>query len=53
MAHPEFVPLSEEEAQIPEREESSSDEVDMEIQPIPSSSTGGGEAPDVSHETSC
>uniref|UniRef100_A0A8C7KW76 Calcium-transporting ATPase n=2 Tax=Oncorhynchus TaxID=8016 RepID=A0A8C7KW76_ONCKI len=32
MAHPEFVPLSEEEAQIPEREESSSDEVDMEIQ---------------------
>ncbi|XP_013987309.1 plasma membrane calcium-transporting ATPase 1 isoform X3 [Salmo salar] len=53
MAHPEFVPLSEEEAQIPEREESSSDEVDMEIQPIPSSSTGGGQAPDVSHETSC
>uniref|UniRef100_A0A4W5L8Y0 Calcium-transporting ATPase n=1 Tax=Hucho hucho TaxID=62062 RepID=A0A4W5L8Y0_9TELE len=53
MAHPEFVPLSEEEAQIPEREESSSDEVDVEIQPIPSSSTGGGEAPDVSHETSC
>ncbi|XP_042155292.1 plasma membrane calcium-transporting ATPase 1 isoform X3 [Oncorhynchus tshawytscha] len=53
MAHPEFVPLSEEEAQIPEREESSSDEADMEIQPIPSSSTGGGEAPDVSHETSC
>ncbi|XP_029538669.1 plasma membrane calcium-transporting ATPase 1-like isoform X3 [Oncorhynchus nerka] len=53
MAHPEFVPLSEEEAQIPEREESSSDEVDMEIQPIPSSSTGGGKAPDVSHETSC
>ncbi|XP_055767832.1 plasma membrane calcium-transporting ATPase 2-like isoform X5 [Salvelinus fontinalis] len=53
MAHPEFVPLSEEEAQIPEREESSSDEVDMEIQPIPSSSTGRGEAPDVSHETSC
>uniref|UniRef100_A0A4W5L6J3 Calcium-transporting ATPase n=1 Tax=Hucho hucho TaxID=62062 RepID=A0A4W5L6J3_9TELE len=29
MAHPEFVPLSEEEAQIPEREESSSDEVDL------------------------
>ncbi|XP_070299534.1 plasma membrane calcium-transporting ATPase 2 isoform X5 [Salvelinus sp. IW2-2015] len=53
MAHPEFVPLSEEEAQIPEREDSSSDEVDMEIQPIPSSSTGRGEAPDVSHETSC
>ncbi|XP_041744424.1 plasma membrane calcium-transporting ATPase 1 isoform X1 [Coregonus clupeaformis] len=53
MAHPEFVPLSEEEAQIPEREESSSDEVVMEIQPIPSSSTGGAEAPDVSHETSC
>nr|XP_046166946.1 plasma membrane calcium-transporting ATPase 2-like isoform X5 [Oncorhynchus gorbuscha] len=53
MAHPEFVPLSEEEAQIPEREESSSDEVDMEIEPIPSSSTGGGKAPDVSHETTC
>ncbi|XP_052383124.1 plasma membrane calcium-transporting ATPase 1-like isoform X3 [Oncorhynchus keta] len=53
MAHPEFVPLSEEEAQIPEREDSSSDEVDMEIQPIPSSSTGGGKALDVSHETTC
>ncbi|XP_041748199.1 plasma membrane calcium-transporting ATPase 1 isoform X3 [Coregonus clupeaformis] len=51
MAHPEFVPLSEEEARIPDIDESSSDE--MEIQHIPSSFSGGAEAPDVSHEASC
>uniref|UniRef100_A0A6Q2Z0X4 Calcium-transporting ATPase n=1 Tax=Esox lucius TaxID=8010 RepID=A0A6Q2Z0X4_ESOLU len=51
MAHPEFVPLSEEEARVPDIEETSSDEV--EVQPIPSSSSGGAEAPDVSHKTSC
>uniref|UniRef100_A0A673YNU3 Calcium-transporting ATPase n=1 Tax=Salmo trutta TaxID=8032 RepID=A0A673YNU3_SALTR len=51
MAHPEFVPLSEEEARIPDIDESSSDEV--ELQHMPSSFSGGEEAPDVSHEASC
>ncbi|XP_014023221.2 plasma membrane calcium-transporting ATPase 1 isoform X3 [Salmo salar] len=51
MAHPEFVPLSEEEARIPDIDESSSDEV--EFQHMPSSFSGGEEAPDVSHEASC
>ncbi|KAM9523036.1 plasma membrane calcium-transporting ATPase 1-like isoform 4-T4 [Salvelinus alpinus] len=51
MAHPEFVPLSEEEARIPDIDESSSDEV--ELQHMPSSFSGGAEAPDISHEASC
>ncbi|XP_024283541.1 plasma membrane calcium-transporting ATPase 1 isoform X3 [Oncorhynchus tshawytscha] len=51
MAHPEFVPLSEEEARIPDIDESSSDEVVL--QHMPRSFSGGAEAPDVSHEASC
>ncbi|XP_071017508.1 plasma membrane calcium-transporting ATPase 1-like isoform X3 [Oncorhynchus clarkii lewisi] len=51
MAHPEFVPLSEEEARIPDIDESSSDEVAL--QHMPRSFSGGAEAPDVSHEASC
>ncbi|XP_055726182.1 plasma membrane calcium-transporting ATPase 1-like [Salvelinus fontinalis] len=51
MAHPEFVPLSEEEARIPDIDESSSDEV--ELQHMPSSFSGGAEAPDISQEASC
>jgi hypothetical protein len=47
MAHPEFVPLSEEEARIPDIDESSSDEVAL--QHMPRSFSGGAEAPDVSH----
>uniref|UniRef100_A0A3P8XCD5 Calcium-transporting ATPase n=1 Tax=Esox lucius TaxID=8010 RepID=A0A3P8XCD5_ESOLU len=46
MAHPEFVPLSEEEARVPDIEETSSDEV--EVQPIPTlppPSPGGAAAP--------
>ncbi|XP_064824010.1 plasma membrane calcium-transporting ATPase 1-like isoform X3 [Oncorhynchus masou masou] len=51
MAHPEFVPLSEEEARIPDIDESSSDEVAL--QHMPRSFSGRAEAPDVSHEASC
>uniref|UniRef100_A0A8C7DV45 Calcium-transporting ATPase n=1 Tax=Oncorhynchus kisutch TaxID=8019 RepID=A0A8C7DV45_ONCKI len=51
MAHPEFVPLSEEEARIPDIDESSSDEVVLQL--MPRSFSGGAEAPDVSHEASC
>ena len=51
MAHPEFVPLSEEEARA-----SPIEEVSAEMEAVPSSSSsGGGQAPDASprnHETS-